>query len=76
MVIKLNQAKQKQIYKVVTVLGSDSLSVRLKELGIVKDTKLSITSFSIAKKCAVISVRGYYLCLKNNALAKVIVTNA
>ena len=76
MVIKLSQATEKQNYKIVSVLGSDKLSIRLKELGFVKNTKLFITNFSMAKKCAIVCIRGYHLCLKNNALAKVLVTNA
>ena len=76
MVIKLSQGKEKTNYKVVSVLGADNISIRLKELGFVKNTNVFIQKFSLANKSAIVCIRGYFLCIKNNALAKVLVTNA
>ena len=73
MVIKLSQCVEKKKYVIESVLGSDNISVRLKELGFVKGTQLSINCFSAKKRSALVCIRGYCLCIKNTALAKVLV---
>ena len=73
MVIKLSQAIEKKPYVIESVLGSDNVSIRLKELGFVKGTKLFVNCYSAKQKSALVCLRGYCLCLKNTALAKVLV---
>ncbi len=75
MVIKLNQAKKNKEYKVVSVLGLNNISVRLKELGFVKNTIVKITHLSIFGGTAIVNIRGYFLCIKKNVLSKVLVSD-
>ena len=73
MVIKLSQAIEKKPYIIECVLGSDEITKRLKELGFVKGTKVFVDCFSAKKKSALVCLRGYCICLKNTAIAKVLV---
>ena len=50
MVIKLNQAIAKKPYIIESVLGTDNISIRLKEMGFVKGTKIFINCYSARKK--------------------------
>lgn len=73
MLIKLSEAKIKKEYSVVSILGADNISIRLKELGFVSGTKLMVTHTSILGGTKIINIRGYYLCMKNSVLTKVLV---
>lgn len=72
--LKLSEAKLNKCYKVVSVLGSDNVSVRLKELGFIKNTQLVLTHSSIFGATKIVNIRGYYLCLKKSALNKVLIS--
>ena len=74
MLIKLSEAKLNKEYVVVSVLGVDNISTRLKELGFVKNTKLRITHSSLLNSTKIVNLRGYFLCMKNSALNKVLVS--
>ena len=73
MVLKLSEAVLNKTYKVVSVLGDDNISTRLKELGFIKDTQVILTHSSILGGTKIANIRGYYLCLKKSALLKVLV---
>ncbi len=73
MVIKLSQAIEKKPYIIESVLGTDNISVRLKELGFIKGTIVNVNCFSAKKKSALVCIRGYCLCIKSTALSKVLV---
>ena len=73
MVIKLSEGKLNTEYCVVSVLGTDNVSMRIKELGFTKNTKIMITHFSMLGGTAIVKIRGYFLCLKKSALSKVLV---
>lgn len=73
MVIKLSQAVEKKTYVIESILGADEITKRLKEMGFVKGTNVFVNCFSAKQKSALVCLRGYCLCLKNTALAKVLV---
>lgn len=73
---RLDQLKAGDLAEILRYEGQEDLHQRLKELGLVRGTRLSVRRFAPLGDPMELKVRGYNLSVRKNDAAKIIVRRA